>query len=91
MTCICVLVMNESFVSNNACINGISYSIRNRSIMIKLWIKDYAANKKFTEKLPLEFLNKIDQILKIYDTGRRYNNSSKISIQYKEIIPEYAM
>lgn len=90
MTCISILVINESFVSNNACINGISYSIRNRSIMIKLWVKDYSSNKKFTEKLPLEFLNKIDHVLKLYDTGRRYNSSSKISIQFKEIVPEYA-
>jgi hypothetical protein len=88
MTCISLLVVNESFVSNNECINGLSYSIKNRSIFIKFWIKDFMTNKKFIDKLPLKFLNNVNNILKSCDLSKR-NSSNKISIQYKEIIPEY--
>ena len=88
MVAISLLLMNESFVPKNDIVNGISYSIKNRSIMIKLWIKNYTENEKFTRKLPINFLNKIDQVLKVLDNTNKYGGS-KISIQYKEIIPEY--
>jgi hypothetical protein len=91
MICLCTLIMNESFVGNSKCINGIQYYIRNKSIMIKLWIKNFAENSKFTGKLPIELLHRIDQELKSYDTNRNFRGrySSRISIQYKHIVPEY--
>ena len=88
MTCLSTLIINESFIPSNSRINGISYSIKNRSIMIKLWIKNFSESEKFLDKLPINLLNKINDLLKSCDTNKK--GSSKISIQYKKIIPEYA-
>lgn len=87
MTCLSSLILNESFIPSNSRINGISYSIKNRSIMIKLWIKNYTDSEKFLDKLPINLLNKINDLLKSCDSNKKGN--SKISIQYKKIIPEY--
>ena len=87
MTCLSSLILNESFIPSNSRINGISYSIKNRSIMIKLWIKNYNDSEKFLDKLPINLLNKINDLLKSCDSNKKGN--SKISIQYKKIIPEY--
>jgi hypothetical protein len=95
MTCICALLVNESLVRNNMCVNGISYSIKNRSIIIKLWVKDYSENASFKNKLPLHFLHNIDTVLERCDTNKRYNRSThsgsgseKVSIRYSPIVPE---
>lgn len=87
MTCLSSLILNESFIPSNSRINGISYSIKNRSIMIKLWIKNYSDSEKFLDKLPINLLNKVNDLLKSCDSNKKGN--SKISIQYKKIIPEY--
>ena len=92
MVCITTLIVNESLLSNNQDINGISYSIRNKSIFIKIWVKDYKKDSAFPSKLPLEFLNKVNKILQNSDTNKKHPQSrSKISVQYKEIVPEYSM
>lgn len=89
---ICILVLNESFVKNNLDINGLCYSIKSRSVLIKLWIKDFESNKNFEEKLPITILKQIDNILVNYE-GRNYNsksnNKSKVSVQLKQIKPNY--
>lgn len=92
MSCISLLVMNETFIQNCDEINGISYSIKNRSIFIKLWCKNY--NTKITEKLPLGFLNKLDSLLESqekfsYNKKQDSKYDSKISIRYTQIKPEY--
>jgi len=92
MTCITTLIVNESLLSNNQEINGISYSIRNKSIFIKIWVKDYKKDSAFPSRLPLDFLNKVNKVLQNSDNNRRNLQSrSKISVQYKEIVPEYSM
>jgi len=86
MTCICLLVMNETFILDNEEINGISYAIKNRNVLIKLWCKNYTNN--VSEKLPLGLMHKIDTILQNSDRIKRYHDS-KLSIKYMQIKPEY--
>ncbi|VBB18348.1 translation initiation factor eIF-4E [Yasminevirus sp. GU-2018] len=89
---ICILVLNESFVKNNQVINGLCYSIKSRSVLIKLWIKDYESNKTFRETLPMPILKNLDIILSNMDNGKGYsrsNGKSKISVQLKPIKPNY--
>ena len=91
MICLCLLIMNETFIpNNNEEINGISYSIKNRSVLIKLWCKNF--NTKITEKIPSGFFNKLDSILKgidKYSFGKKSDN--KLSIRYTQIKPEYEL
>ncbi len=91
MICLCLLIMNETFIpNNNDEINGISYSIKNRSVLIKLWCKNF--NTKITEKIPTGFFNKLDSILKgmdKYSFGKKADN--KLSIRYTQIKPEYEL
>lgn len=97
---ICILVMNESFVKENQDINGLCYSIKSRSALIKLWIKDHERNSDFITKLPITFLKSIDAILSRMESknnynghGNRHNNNynnnirSKVSVQIKPIKP----
>jgi hypothetical protein len=96
MTCISLLVMNETFIQNTDEINGISYSIKNKSILIKLWCKNF--NVKIIDRLPFTFFDKLDNILK--NSGGEFNRSShsyarkndnKLSIRYIKIEPEYEL
>jgi len=86
---ICCLVFNESFVKNNMDINGLCYSIKQRNVLIKLWIKDFEINKKFSNKLPINLFHNIGNIMEAEsrDDMRRHNGS-RISVQIKQIIPE---
>lgn len=86
MICICLLILNETLLINNMIINGISYAIKNRSILIKIWINNYNNNKNINDLLPVSFLRKIDKIIRSCEkTGYRPNS---ISIQYKKIIQD---
>jgi hypothetical protein len=88
---ICVLILNESFVKNNSCINGLCYAIKQKNILIKLWVKNYKENKNFTDHLPVNLLNNlsnfIDEEIKFGNYNRQ--NKSRISIQFKQIIPDF--
>lgn len=89
---ICILVLNESFVRNSNVINGLCYSIKSRSVLIKLWIKDFESNKNFREMLPITILKHIDTILSNMDNKNhsvRNNVKSGISVQLKAIKPNY--
>ena len=90
-TAICVLVLNESFVRNNQIINGLCYSIKSKSVLIKLWIKDFENNKNFRDVLPITILKHIDTVLSSMDVrggfSGRSNGKSKISVQLKQIKP----
>ena len=87
-TLINLLVMNETFVQNGKNINGISYSIKKRSSLIKIWTKTYNVNHDFTKDLPVPLLNKFNnEIQKQSRTVMR--DEGKISILYKKIEPQY--
>ena len=88
---ICILVMNESFVKNNHDINGLCYSIKSRSVLIKLWVKDYTSNMYFIDKLPITILKCLDTLISNMDTRShvlKSNGKSKVSVQLKQIKPE---
>jgi len=85
---ICMLIMNETFVQNNKNINGISYSVKKRASLVKIWTKTYDESKDFTKELPVTLINKFNQELQ-RQSKSVLNNDGKISIQYKQIKPEY--
>lgn len=86
---ICMLVLNETFVANNNDINGISLSIKSKKSLIKLWVSDYKKNENFTDYLPLTLLKKIEDIITNSSYRGRNDNRMAVSVQYKEIIPDY--
>ena len=85
---ICMLIMNETLVQNNKNINGISYSVKKRASLIKIWTKTYDESTDFTKELPVTLINKFNQELQ-RQSKSVLNNDGKISIQYKQIKPEY--
>jgi hypothetical protein len=84
----CMLIMNETLVQNNKNINGISYSVKKRASLVKIWTKTYDETKDFTKELPVTLINKFNQELQ-RQSKSVLNNDGKISIQYKQIKPEY--
>jgi hypothetical protein len=84
LLCLCVLMMNESFMQDNQEINGISYAVKNRSIYIKIWTKDYSNN--IVDKLPKNLINKFNSVIRSI-MFKKFENY--ISIRYKPIKPEY--
>jgi hypothetical protein len=91
MTAICLMISNECFVKNNQCINGINYSIKNRSIMIKLWIKNYQENLNFIMDVPIDFLNVVNNVIKRIDINNvhlKYRDDFKVSTRWTQITPE---
>ena len=61
MTSLCLLVMNETFSQSNNEINGISFSIKNKNVYIKLWFKYY--NQNLQNKIPILFTKKIESLI----------------------------
>lgn len=84
----CMLIMNETLVQNNKNINGISYSVKKRASLVKIWTKSYDDANDFTKELPVTLINKFNQELQ-RQSKSVLNNDGKISIQYKQIKPEY--
>ena len=85
---ICLLIMNETFIANNEDINGISYAVKKKNILIKIWTKSYHEDNKFVSELPKQLMNIFNselqkQLMNVF--GPDY----KMSIQYKKIKPEY--
>lgn len=85
MTCLSLLAMNETLLPDNNEINGVSYSIRNRSVLIKIWGRDCKYNMK--EKLPEKLINKFSGIIKNNVPFKKYIGDY-VSIRYSEIKPE---
>lgn len=85
MICLSLLAMNETLLPDNNEINGISYSIRNRSVLIKIWGKDCKYNMK--EKLPEKLINKFSSVIKNNVPFKKYIGDY-VSIRYSEIKPE---
>ena len=77
--------MNESFVHENSMVNGISYSVKNRSALIKIWTKDYKYDIK--EKLPSGLLSRFDNLIKSHSSNKKFE--SFVNVRYTEIKPEY--
>lgn len=88
MTCMSLLIMNETFMNKNDDINGISYSIKNKSVLIKVWYKVH--NDKIVDKIPIEFMNKLDAFIKANDKFGKRDNTS-ITIRYNRIDPKYSL
>ena len=86
MTCMSLLIMNETFMMGNEDINGISYSVKNKIILIKIWYK--IGSSKVVDKIPIEFMNRLDAFIKNNDKYGRRDNSS-ITIKYSKIDPKY--
>ncbi len=89
MTSICLLIMNETFLLNNEEINGVSYAVKNRSVFIKIWSKNYTTN--MPDKIPTSLMIKFDTVLRNLDRSSHYSKQkpeNRISIQYKSIKPE---
>lgn len=89
MICICMLIMNETFLQRNDEINGVSYAIKNGRVLIKLWCKTYTVN--IPDQLPVSLFNKFNDSIKYSDNyshpGKRL--LPKISVKYSPIRPEY--
>lgn len=85
MICFCLLMMNETLLLNNQEINGISYSIKNRSVLIKIWCKDVKSN--IEDQLPKNLITKISNIIKNTTSFKKYENN--VNIRYNPIKPEY--
>jgi len=87
---ISLLIMNETFVGQNKNLNGISYSVKKRSSLIKVWTKTYSEQNDFSKDLPVPLMNKFN--LEMQKQSKNVlNNDGKISIQYKQIKPEFEM
>ena len=86
----CMLIMNETFIGNNEDINGISYNVKKRGILIKIWTKTYHKDDKFINELPKTLINKFNSELQKQLNGILGDNY-KMSIQYKQVKPEYEL
>jgi hypothetical protein len=87
---ISLLVMNETFVAQDKKINGISYSVKKRSSLIKVWTKSYSPEHDFIKDLPVPLMNKFNVEMQ-KQSKNVLNNDGKISIQYKQIKPEFEL
>jgi hypothetical protein len=85
---ISLLVMNETFVGDSKNINGISYSVKKRSSLIKLWTKNYSPEYDFTKDLPVPLMNKFNNEMQKQSKNNTVGDG-KVSIQYKQIKPEF--
>ena len=85
-----MLIMNETFIVNNKNINGISFGIKKRSTLLKIWTKTYNEDNNFVKELPVPLINKFNVEMQ-KQSKSVLNNDGKISIQYKQIKPEYEL
>jgi hypothetical protein len=87
---ISMLIMNETFVGQNKNLNGISYSVKKRSSLIKVWTKTYSEQHDFSKELPVPLMNKLNSEMQ-KQSKNVLNKDGKISVQYKQIKPEFEM
>lgn len=86
MMVICLLILNETFIKNNNIINGISYNLKNRTALIKIWIVN---NTIIQPLLPKNIINKIESTLKSLEVSRGSRKFEKILIRELPIIPQF--
>jgi hypothetical protein len=87
MILITMLIVNETFTTNGKNINGIEFSIKKRSALIKIWTKTFVEDDKFIKSLPVSLFNCFDMELEKIKKG--WFKDAKLSYQYKQIKPEY--
>ena len=87
MILITMLIVNETFTANSKNINGVEFSIKKRSALIKIWTKAFVEDDKFINSLPVSLFNCFDAELERFRKG--WHKDSKLSYQYKQIKPEY--
>lgn len=87
MICLCILIMNETFCQQNEEINGISYTIKNRSVLIKIWYRDHDFDMK--RHLPMGFFTKLDEHVRKMSSEQNRRIITGASIQCKKIMPQY--
>jgi hypothetical protein len=87
MILITMLIVNETFTANGKNINGIEFSIKKRSALIKIWTKTFVEDDKFIKSLPISLFNCFDMELEKIKKG--WFKDAKLSYQYKQIKPEY--
>lgn len=92
-----MLLTNETLMKDNKSLNGISYSVKKRSVFIKLWHRLYNPDRSLEQDLPKLLLKRYGTELEHMGAGRafanaKYGNQTSdlgISVQYKQIKPEY--
>ena len=89
-TIMSMLIINETLVKNNSNINGISFGVKKRSALIKVWTKTYDEINNFIKELPVPLINKFNVEMQ-KQSSNVLNNDGKISIQFKKIKPEYEL
>jgi hypothetical protein len=90
LTLVSLLIMNETFTAQNKNINGISYSVKKRSSLIKIWTKTFSEEHNFVKDLPVPLMNKFNTEMQKQNKNIQ-NSDGKISIQYKQIKPEFEL
>jgi len=84
LMCLCLLIMNDTFIPDSNCVNGVSYAIKKNSILIKIWYDDF--NFKIVDGMPRVLLEKIENIIR---TSTPYKKFDVIqNIMCKPIQPE---
>ena len=84
MMCLSMLLMNETLISDNNELNGITYAIKNRSAIIKIWSKDF--NNKIDSKLSTALTSRFISVIKKYSSFKKFE--APYNIKYTEIEPE---
>lgn len=90
MVLLSMLMINETLVKNSQQINGISYSVKKKSVLIKIWNNEYSEEYDFSKELPVSLINKLNDEMEYIGKGRMHE-TQKVSIMYKPIKPEYEL
>jgi hypothetical protein len=90
MVLLSMLMINETLVKNSDKVNGISYSIKKKSVLIKIWNNEYSKDYDFPKDLPISMINKLNDEMEYIGKGRMHE-TQKVSIIYKPIKPEYEL
>jgi hypothetical protein len=82
-----LMMMNETLVKNSKRINGIEFSIKRRSTLIKIWCNGFKDIEDFSKELPISLINILN--IEMEHIGRSSQQEQKITLMYKQIKPEY--
>lgn len=83
MTTLSLLLLNETLTTNDSELNGISYSIKKGSVLIKLWCKNF--KNDVSKKLPRILFDKFNSMMTRFGSYQK----DRISLRYSQIKPEY--
>lgn len=82
-----LMMMNETLVKDSKRINGIEFSIKRRSTLIKIWCNGFKDTEDFSKELPISLINILN--IEMEHIGRSSQQEQKITLMYKQIKPEY--